>query len=458
VANKNLFFLTLAACCIFNPGALAQEQLIAPMPTEFDSPLPQMALPDSIPSNGPSGSEAHSPSETQDLPAPAESPEDGMLEPFADPINSGDLQGDVLLGSGDPLISSDREYVLCEPALLESTGTWLRRGFWYTEFDIVITDRIWRRDSFELMGQNVGRRIGSNSFGQPVPVTTRNSLLLNGGQNGAEAAPRLKLGRFLFRDHKNRDHAVELVAYGGGQWSQNGRLDANPNFTPIPNITTPFLEVNDVIDRGNASFTGATSAQFEYDSRFNSFEMNYHVSSRMQRDRMELEPSGRWVRRAQPSVTWSLIAGLRYVDLNENLDWDAFGIPDADGDTNLEQGTYDIRADNDMIGSQLGFSWTHERARWSLGAEMKGGIFLNRSNVDSAFEVTGNVTSGNNRIEEDNMSFLSDAAVLAKWHLRPNVSLRVGLDLVFLTSLALAPETLPRFRLPRILPVAMSPS
>ncbi len=93
-----------------------------------------------------------------------------------------------------------------------------------------------------------------------------------------------------------------------------------------------------------------------------------------------------------------------------------------------------------MIGTQLGFSWTHERARWSLGAEMKGGIFLNRSNVDSAFEVTGNVTSGNNRIEDDNMSFLSDAAVLAKWHLRPNVSLRVGLDLVFLTSLALAPD------------------
>jgi len=93
-----------------------------------------------------------------------------------------------------------------------------------------------------------------------------------------------------------------------------------------------------------------------------------------------------------------------------------------------------------MIGTQLGFSWTHERARWSLGAEMKGGIFLNRSNVDSDFEITGNLTSGNNRIEDDNMSFLSDAAVLAKWHLRPNVSIRVGLDLVFLTSLALAPD------------------
>jgi len=96
----------------------------------------------------------------------------------------------------------------------------------------------------------------------------------------------------------------------------------------------------------------------------------------------------------------------------------------------LEQGTYDIRADNDLIGPQLGFSWTYERARWSLGTELKGGVFLNNSDVTSQFEVTGNVTSGNNRIEAENMSFLTDAAILAKWHLRPNVSLRVGIDLV----------------------------
>ncbi len=413
VANKILLFLVLAAHCVTCGGLSAQEELIAPLQTEFDDPPPQLELPEM-----PSDLESPSSNANNDLPTPIEGSEDGSIDPFADPLSPDDLQGSV-----EPFVSGEEEqFVFCEPALLESSGTWLRRGFWYTEFDVVISDRIWRRDTLILIGQQVG--------------AGANTLTINGGQNHAEAAPRLKLGRFLFRDYKNRDHAFEFVTYGGGEWSQHGRLDANPN-----NVDgSTALTLPTFITRGNDSFTDATSSQYQYDSRLNSFELNYKVSMRMQRDRMELEPNGSWVRRAQPSVSWALTAGLRYIDISEDLDWDAFGIPDADNDTELENGTYDILTDNDMIGTQLGFSWTHERARWSLGAHAKGGIMLNHSEIRSAFEVTGNVTSGSNRIDDDNISFLTDVGVTAKWHLRPNVSLRVGLDLIFLTSLSLAPD------------------
>ena len=423
MANKILLFLVLAAICIDSVAASAQEELIAPLQTEFDDPPPQLELPEM-----PSGSESPSSNANDDLPAPIEGSEDGSIDPFADPLNSDDMQGSV-----EPFVSGEEEqFALFEPALLESTGTWLRRGFWYTEFDVVITDRIWRRDSMVIMDQIVGAV--TNQFGQQSPIS--NELILDGGQNGAAVAPQLKLGRFLFRDYKNRDHAVEFIVYGGAQWSQDGRLDANLNNS----AGTTSLQIDHRFSRGNADFDGATNSQFEYNSRLNSFELNYHVSSRMQRDHMALEPSVKWVRRANPSFTWSLITGLRYIDLSEDFDWDAFGIPDADNDNSLEQGTYDIRASNDMIGPQFGFTWAHERARWSLGAEMKGGIMLNNSDVKSDFNVTGNFTSGSSRIEDKNMSFLTDASILAKWHLRPNVSLRVGVDLMFLTSLTLAPD------------------
>ncbi|NOY42764.1 MAG: BBP7 family outer membrane beta-barrel protein [Planctomycetes bacterium] len=353
-----------------------------------------------------------------------------------EPIESGDLQ------DAGAAYSDDETFQLfgADVALLESTGTWLRRGFWYTEIDVVVSDRLWRRDGLILMGQRVGT--GTDQFGRPTPLS--NDLLVDGGQFGAEAVPRMKLGRFLFRDAKNRDHTAEFIVYGGGQWSQSGRLDANPNNS----VGTTSLLVNPSVDRGNGSFSGATSSQYQYDSRMNSFELNYHVKRRMKRDRMELEPSGHWIRRAQPTNSRSLIAGIRYINIDEDINWSAFGIPDTNNDGNLETGNYRVRSGNDLFGTQLGFTLSHDRARWSLGVRTKGGIFFNGSDVRSAFAVSsafdmgGNGASGGSDISSTNLSFLTEGTLFAKWHLRPNFSLRAGLEGMFLSSLALAPNQL----------------
>ena len=310
----------------------------------------------------------------------------------------------------------------CDPALLESTGTWLRRGFWSAEVDITLMDRIWRRDSLILMGEAT-----VNGIGQTIALS---SLTVDGGISGAEATPRLKLSRFLFRDHLNRDHNMEFAIFGGGQWNQNARLDASTG-----NALTTF------VGSGLASFNGATSSQYSYDNRFNSVELNYHVKARMMRDRMELEPSGQWVRRAQPTNTRSLLAGIRYFDVTENMNWSAFGIPDTNADGLTEQGDYNVRTDNDLFGAQAGISWTHERARWSLGFQSKGGIFWSHANIDSAFSVTNGVNSDVD-IEVDNLSFVVDGAVIGRWHLRPNLSLRAGVEILYVSSIAHAAEQL----------------
>src|SRR5690348_12712483 len=41
-----------------------------------------------------------------------------------------------------------------EVAPIESTGTWLRRGFWYAETDAVIFNRIWFRKDLRLAAQD----------------------------------------------------------------------------------------------------------------------------------------------------------------------------------------------------------------------------------------------------------------------------------------------------------------
>lgn len=350
---------------------------------------------------------------------------------LSEPISAGDLQPGL-----EPLANGHEFVFDHEPAILESTGTWLRRGFWYTEIDAVVMDLIRRRDNSALMFQTIG-----NSPLTGLPVT--NQLMVNGGAQGAEGLPRLKLGRFLFRDHKNRDHAAEMIFYGGGQWSNSGRLDAvaGGTLSTVPSFGS--LPAAALTNSLNIDFDGATSSQYDYDSRFNSFELNYSVKSRMRKDRMELEPSGHWVRRAQPSVSRSLMAGIRYFDLNESLNWDAFGIDDDnDATTAAQSGNYNVVTDNDMIGPQVGIGWTYETARWSLGLNTKGGMFLNHTDVESDFEVTGGVTSGSNDITVDNLSFVMESALVAKWHLRPNFSLRTGFEILYATSVAQASEQL----------------
>ena len=40
---------------------------------------------------------------------------------------------------------------------------------------------------------------------------------------------------------------------------------------------------------------------------------------------------------------------------------------------------------------------------------------------------------------EDNLSFVGEASLMGKWHLRPNISLRAGLEILYVESIALAP-------------------
>ena len=335
---------------------------------------------------------------------------------------------------------------------MESTGTWLRRGFWYAETDAVIFNRKWSRVPRTLAAQLTGINTGTGPI-QQFTLRQFNKLLVQPYRPGAEASARLTVGHFLFRDQKNRDHVAEFTIFGGGQWTQEGSLAANPN----NDVGTDVLLVPTPEDGGNLSFDGATNMDFRYDGRFNSFELNYMVKDRMGHDHLEMEPSGHWVRRAGTSTSRHFLAGLRFIDISDDFVWNASGI-DPDGDTSTEDNVDDnvgsmvTKTDNDLFGTQVGFGYMHERARWSVGAEAKGGMFINIVDMNNTFFLTQNLEDDdilvNSSLSTDELSFVAEAALTGKWHLRPNFSLRASLELLFATSNAFAPTQLPRYLLP----------
>ncbi|QDT71926.1 BBP7 family outer membrane beta-barrel protein [Lacipirellula limnantheis] len=342
---------------------------------------------------------------------------DSPLEPIAAGEETEGFDGSIL---GQPMHLLEQ----CTP-YFESSGTWLQRGFWFTELDYVAFNRSWERKGLILANEE--RVVTTNPIGQYI---VQNVLQIGGSRPGMEGVGRVKLGRFLFRDVSNRDHLLEATWLGGGSWQQAVSLDA---------ATTNGLQVSNFIDRVNESFDGARSMNYVYDSEMNSGELNYTVRTRMSRDQLQLQPNGTWVRAANPTKTYSYLAGLRYIDVSEELDWNATEIPV----TNVlnESGFYTIDTENRLLGTQMGGSFGYETARWSITATAKAGGYWNRMHLKSAFQVgeTTIVNSGETDSTEDNLSFVGEAGLLTKWHLRPNVSLRAGLDLLYIESVALAP-------------------
>lgn len=349
---------------------------------------------------------------------------------YIEPIAESDLESAVngeFRGYSDPMALGND----C-PTLFESSGTWLRRGFWYAEGDYVLMNRAWDRKgllfAFEGgIGSSPGTSFGQVGFG---PVLALNQLVIEGSKPGADGLARVTLGRFLFRDGSNRDHNAQFTYYGGGQWKQKSSIEA---------ASATGIQVNDFIDRVNPSFDGAQQLGFGYETGYDSVEANYVVKTRMGRDQMVLQPNGDWVRAANKTLTYGFLAGMRYVNLSETLTIEAQRNPDL---ATSEGGNYFINDTNRLFGGQLGFSAAQESARWSLGINVKGGSYWNRMGLDSHFTAgpANNVSTGTTDSTEDAISFVGEVQVQGKWHLRPNLSLRAGFELLFIEKLALAPH------------------
>jgi hypothetical protein len=332
-------------------------------------------------------------------------------------------------------------------APIESTGTWLRRGFWYAEAEAVVWNRMWNRDDKFLAVADPQVDSNRNFFDFVANIAantafnTNNMLMLQSSNPGQDASVRATLGQFLFRDSKNRDHTAEFTAFGGGDWDQV-RVITSPQpfglFVPF-HIDGSEIVNNQVV--GNPSFDRSSQQRVTYSSTYNSFEGNYRVRSRLSRDRLIMDANGHWHRSGSNTWVREYLVGLRFMEMRDILDWRAEDIREGTSTATGNDGAYLIRTDNDLFGFQMGTGLTYEAPRWSLGINCKGGVFVNDALGRSTMDFTINDEDDFDlRLAEDELSFIGEAKLLGRFHLTPSFSVRASYELMYLESVALAPS------------------
>jgi len=300
-----------------------------------------------------------------------------------------------------------------QPAPIESSGTWLNRGLWYAEADVLLLHRNWQKSDTLIAFEN------SNQ--------TNRLMILQAGHPGGDAGVRTTLGRFLFRDDQNRDHTAEFTAFSLGEFVSDISLGS---------ITPNNLFIPSSLSGNNPSFDGSSQQRFIYSSQFNSFELNYRLKDRLGRDQMVMDPNGNWRREAASGFSRNYLAGLRYMVMRETVNWTAEDIV-----VNGDNGQYLITTDNNLFGFQMGAGIEFETGRWSTGISAKTGLYVNDADARSKLDFTADDVDDFDRFgTEEQLTWMGEAHVLARYHVTQNFSVRAGLDVLVLDSLALAPR------------------
>jgi hypothetical protein len=339
-------------------------------------------------------------------------PNSGLGLPFqdvtrgqAEPIDAGTIL--------DPM-PEDR-MMIYDPAVVWSSRSWLDRGYWYAVDEVVVTNRTYDR---------------------------RNSLLARDGSGGASNPSGRSLQLRSFRDMDNRDHLLETTFFGFGKEIQRDNVtSANPNFllTGPPRIllnnvgTFPVSQSGSALAQDNIDFDGSNSQNVTYTHELESLEFNYRVKQRLDRDWMVLRPTGEWVRQARPGMTKEFLAGVRWISADEWINWNASG---------ATNGFQNVKANNDLIGVQLGAGASQMFARWEGTAKGLAGVYANFARVNRDFVVRDGadvISSDSIRAEEEAISFHGDFQLILRYHIHQNFSFRFGYELFYLDKIAVAP-------------------
>jgi putative beta barrel porin BBP7 len=175
-------------------------------------------------------------------------------------------------------------------------------------------------------------------------------------------------------------------------------------------------------------FDNAASYAFNYNSRLYGGEINGRCNY------------------ACDSATLSLLAGFRYVQLNDDFSLSAQGTTTGFPGAPLATGQYTVSTHNNLYGAQVGgeaFINLAESLRLQLMA--KAGVFDNfmsqRSAIVNAF-VGGAPFAVAGAASSDRVASVVEFGAFLHWWATPNVGIKAGVEGMFLTNVALAPDQL----------------
>jgi hypothetical protein len=182
-------------------------------------------------------------------------------------------------------------------------------------------------------------------------------------------------------------------------------------------------------------FDQASMASLLYRSRFDSAELNLRYS--------------RLVGASLSSGLshLDLLAGVRFVKVQENLDYLAASSTFLNTPVPMQTGLYSTRTDNDLIGLQLGGDLNYRlSSALSLVGRGRGGLLVNsasqRSNVNGILVSTG---AGYNDIGAGSnvgLAGMFEFGIHTNYQVSPNLTLMIGYQGLFLSDLSTAPRQL----------------
>ena len=376
---------------------------------------------------------------------------DAPPAPIAEPSTLEEVVMDPGVGQPYDIPLTD---VIPQVAETYSTNDWFRNGNWYSKQELVML----LRADLPLQHLAVDRSALSPA---PFDPNQTPSLSTKHTDFTYEAGTRLSIGRRLGRDPANRDHSVEFVFFGLFEYDGRASLTpAQPTVAGIDSLIGSEESIFTIINPNLGFATVNFVEGFRFNSRvdlihksdFNSFEMNYVIGARPAKDRIVMQPDGRWIRHATPSKVRGLFAGLRYIRQNDLFQYRGIGQVTATG-TDLDVGgDYLVTTDNDLIGVHIGGDFTRKRSDWLIGFRGKvGGLVNFASRLNHLTQTTASTDTGERvitteiteqTIKDETLTFLGEGGAYVAYYVRPNTALRVGYDVLYMNGLATATNNL----------------
>ncbi len=248
-----------------------------------------------------------------------------------------------------------------------------------------------------------------------------------------EAAGRATIGRGLWVDAKQRDHSLEFTYVGTNDWNENWVLDRGGGAALVSGFdvngpSTPF----DQADR----YTVDTTSDMQ------SFELNYMIRRRLERDRLVYSPTGVWRREAYPGWRPALGFGVRYASFDDAF---VFHSETTTGATRAN-GEYRITDRNNMIGAQLKGELMYQTWRYSMGVRGGAAACVNFQEVHAflAAETTStavaDITPRTMSLNGQDAGVIGELGLIMNYRMTDRLTLHAGYDFFWLGGISLAPE------------------
>ena len=315
-----------------------------------------------------------------------------------------------------------------------STRDWFELHNYYGEYDADVLD--YARAT--RTGHEVIDQADARSF-------DRTDLAL-----GISAGAKITIGSYLGADFQDRDHSLELTYEGLNAWQFNGQINAagtsvvdnggsNGNFGSL--ITTINFP-------NSAFFNGADFYKIVYHSTLNSLEADVRIQSELGKDQLVYNPdTGTWVRHVERGPQYALLFGLRYLNLNERMNFTAGlnektgtiqGFPTADFG-----GSYNANVDNNLAGLDFGGDLNYQYEKWFFGFDFRAAPCLNFANGNlNIFYNDPALTARHFEGSKTTTAFISEIGLSTGYQISPHARLKFTYAFEWLTNVGQAPSQL----------------